>query len=134
MSNPPGYDRTVEMTLELVERAKIFSDGPIVFRMLSWETPLLASLADCGEKLAESPAALELVRELLAETKRRQLADAPTAVMLRAGRAHPCAARLLRRRKAPFRALRQSGNTASQKAGSQKSRLRRREGRPTGEA
>jgi hypothetical protein len=68
------------MTDDVVKRAR--GTGPR-FRFPR-KIALIASITQIGPKLAENAAALELLAELEAETKRRGLADVPTAMMLRA--------------------------------------------------
>jgi hypothetical protein len=77
---PEGYTATCAMTDELVRRAR--GSGPR-FRFPR-KVALIASITEIGPRLAQNAAALELLAELEAETKRRGLADVPTVMMLRA--------------------------------------------------
>lgn len=79
MNIPPAYRAAAEMTDELVLRAR--SSRP---RFRFPRTPLIASTADVGESLAENDAARALLALLLLETRRRNLDDFPTVMMLRA--------------------------------------------------
>lgn len=80
-ATPAGYSATCEMTDELVRRFK--AAGPR-FVFGPRDVALIGSLADFGVRLAQNAAARDLVAELLAETRRRKLADCPTVMMLRA--------------------------------------------------
>jgi len=77
-----GYLETCGMTAELVHAASSRPERP-AFRFPPTEIALVASVVDVGQLLCINDAARILLDELLSETKRRGLADYPTALMLR---------------------------------------------------
>lgn len=77
---PPGYLAACEMTDEVVRQRR--ASGP-KFRFPRREVALVASIADVGETLAENEAARALIATLILETRRRNLDDFPTTMMLR---------------------------------------------------
>lgn len=76
-----GYEETCQMTWELVSAWTTFHGAP-AFAYPPAGIALIAALPDVKRMLTRNDSARMLCDALAAETKRRRLADEPTAMMI----------------------------------------------------